>query len=1828
MAPGRAGIFQTSEIIELTGPNGQKSSMPFTGPIPFEIGTAKGSEKFGKMEMKGKPGILAISTLTKMGVVVDLANQALLHCPQIDMPVIPARHRVMSVKAPELLVHPEWEPRVKRVTEQFPQVWARSKLDCGQIDAAVVVKGLDPPPQLQPWYPAEAEDSLWDTVNTLLGQGVLVEQESTCNAVVWPLRKADGKTWKLTVDFSTLDHVTPLQTSTVVRYPGIMAAISRGSEWFSVLSLTSPLFAIPLHPESRHKFAFTLGGRQFAFTRVPPGFHSARAICHAHVMKMWEQLSHRNSVLSCAGDVLIHTQTKEKNLEVLAEVLQAVQKTGFRINPTKAQLCWKEVSFVGVTLGEEGRSLEKQRVELIQKMSAPSDATTLRSFLTLLRLYREFIEGYAEKAAPLCHLLKKNTPWEWGPEQDEAVKTLKESVAQAPMLAHPRGGSPYILQLACTGRGLQASLGQQHNAKVLPVAHASRLLMPTEQQFTDYEREVLALTWALQHWEYLVGSAPVLLRTSHTPVRYLLLGKGDEGPLCYPRMATANWALSLTSKEIPRDPSPGAYRMVISGERNGQELVGPLTEPKPRRAPLFESSLSLEEAKQRGYVVWFVDGSNYHEGGVPYTGYAAVNWRTGEVVKGKCLPHSIQAAELVAVMAALENTPADQPLAIFSDSGWVVRVALEWLLLWRERDMQSADGKPVTYAKKLLYLARLAEQRACPAQIIKVKAHKKGTEEAKWNKEADAKAKEGAKEGLMWKASKISENGLVSVAPSRHWESVDLVGLQAQDPRLRELAQGREYKGCKVWKDVSGLVLARREGADYPVWVVPEFVRTELVALAHEQGHLGPDKTMVRLQGVGWWPEMREDVERYVSNCLMCAANNPDAKTAKALLGHQRVSGPWSKLQMEFIGPLPQTALGNKYCLVISDSFTKWVEAFPARNNTASATAKILVEHVFSRWGIPKEIDSEQGQRFIGEVTKGVCQALGIKQKLHITGHFQKPVSAEGSNQLLKTALRKMVKQQRKDWDQKLPLTLLALRGAMASQTLPPPKLPPTRDPKVLEHWWQVGEPPDELQPRVLMDRWVQDMLRTVLATYHQLTSVQETKIPKMDKQLGVLLHPTEWNMGDLVMYRGVREKNQVLEPQWMGPVRVVNKASPFVYQPVLVVCLWADHSMGLSFKFKISTTTPSFAAVKISKCHFLAWHAAPYVEIGNQVKLEIKYSQESVTDPMQISGTTMTVAAPNGRKWVIPVSCFHENKTLNRSELGVEASWYNQDYGRCPHLVITLQVWCQGSLSVEMSHELGGKWWIRGPEEFEKEFSIIAVLRPFVSKIGPYVVKQNHVQELLTGPVRSLKKVVLSLSTVNISSFRPHCAPFLSTLHTGWLAWLHSRSLQGARARRDLLATALGGGGAGLGVLNSMNAEVLANKLEVVTSGVQSLLKPLNSSLTNLGMGQWLVSEVLPTWEQINERDHQLLLRALDTEQNNVSLALSCIQAQMWVQSVVAGILRDGDNGVLPTEIRKIVWDAATEKERQLQAWWRLVNFTHDQALNVVIAHVLTVVEARVEKVYPIVALGVNTNGSVVYPLDHRMWVRVSDGKWQTVDLEACILERGLGFICEDDALKASDVCFDTKEGVCHFEINPQSSSKTTLVYVGKGCVCFRTMCKYVQINEAYNQTVFNHSNMCACNVTTIRGCDFVYKPPVLTNQLLIRNYTLYRSVTPTPIGMGLSLVKEMLEHENLQQLLENAKAKAKRILITVHHDGSVIKQVMERIKSVGEHHWWEVFFGWSPTATGIFNALLHPIVVILLMQICVCFAMVVACYWMRQVRLRIQREMKEQEIAKRLLP
>ena len=63
--------------------------------------------------------------------------------------------------------------------------------------------------------------------------------------------------------------------------------------------------------------------------------------------------------------------------------------------------------------------------------------TELRSFLGLPNYYFKFIRGYSAKAAPLTELLKKNKPWAWSTECQQAFEGLKAAITEEPVLMLP-----------------------------------------------------------------------------------------------------------------------------------------------------------------------------------------------------------------------------------------------------------------------------------------------------------------------------------------------------------------------------------------------------------------------------------------------------------------------------------------------------------------------------------------------------------------------------------------------------------------------------------------------------------------------------------------------------------------------------------------------------------------------------------------------------------------------------------------------------------------------------------------------------------------------------------------------------------------------------------------------------------------------------------------------------------------------------------------------------------------------------------------------------------------------------------------------------------------------------------------------------------------------------------------------------------------------------------------------------------------------------------------------------------------------------------------------
>ena len=132
---------------------------------------------------------------------------------------------------------------------------------------------------------------------------------------------------------------------------------------------------------------------------------------------------------------------------------------------------------------------------------------------------------------------------------------------------------------------------------------------------------------------------------------------------------------------------------------------------------------------------------------------------------------------------------------------------------------------------------------------------------------------------------------------------------------------------------------------------------------------------------------------------------------------------------IDITGPHPTSSAGHKYILTAIDYFTRWVEAFPIRNQEAETVAKVLVEQVFCRYGVRMQILSDQGVNFESRLFQEMCRLLRI-DKLRTTAYKPRANGLiERWHRVLNTMLAKVVADNHRDWHVQLPYVLAAYRA-------------------------------------------------------------------------------------------------------------------------------------------------------------------------------------------------------------------------------------------------------------------------------------------------------------------------------------------------------------------------------------------------------------------------------------------------------------------------------------------------------------------------------------------------------------------------------------------------------------------------------------------------------------------------------------------------------------------------------------------------------------------------------------------------------------------------------
>ena len=255
------------------------------------------------------------------------------------------------------------------------------------------------------------------------------------------------------------------------------------------------------------------------------------------------------------------------------------------------------------------------------------------------------------------------------------------------------------------------------------------------------------------------------------------------------------------------------------------------------------------------------------------------------------------------------------------------------------------------------------------------------------------------------------------------------------------------------------------------------------------------------------------------------------------------------RIAIDILGPLPETPRKNKFILVVSDYFTKWTESYPIPNQEATTVAEKLVSEFICRFGVPRQLHSDQGTNFESKVFAEVCRLLDIEKTRTTPLHPQSDGQVERFNRTLIEMLRGKIQQDQTDWDLQLPTCMMAYRCAVHESTGVSPNL------LMLGRELEVPldviteRPPDASPLKTDYAQAVQKRLASAhdLARRH-LNKAAVRQKRNYDKQLS----GRPFVIGDSVWLHNVRRKkgrNAKLDCPWEGPYLAISVLSDVVYR-------------------------------------------------------------------------------------------------------------------------------------------------------------------------------------------------------------------------------------------------------------------------------------------------------------------------------------------------------------------------------------------------------------------------------------------------------------------------------------------------------------------------------------------------------------------------------------------------------------------------------------------------------------------------------------------------------
>ena len=212
---------------------------------------------------------------------------------------------------------------------------------------------------------------------------------------------------------------------------------------------------------------------------------------------------------------------------------------------------------------------------------------------------------------------------------------------------------------------------------------------------------------------------------------------------------------------------------------------------------------------------------------------------------------------------------------------------------------------------------------------------------------------------------------------------------KAQKDKLRSDARYFIWDDPYLWKQCTDQIIRR---------CVPESEVASILAFCHSHacgGHFGAKRTARKVLECGfYWPSIFRDAYtlcKVYDNCQRAGNISQRNEMPQQSLLYCEIFDVWG---IDFMGPFPNSG-GNLYILLSVDYVSKWVEAKATKTNDAKVVADFVKSRIFSRFGVPRAMISDQVIHFCNRTIEALMRKYGVTHKVSTPYHPQTNGQAE-----------------------------------------------------------------------------------------------------------------------------------------------------------------------------------------------------------------------------------------------------------------------------------------------------------------------------------------------------------------------------------------------------------------------------------------------------------------------------------------------------------------------------------------------------------------------------------------------------------------------------------------------------------------------------------------------------------------------------------------------------------------------------------------------------------------------------------------------------------------